>query len=124
MKEQSCPFVLHYTPSDEVKNLFSDEYTDFFAHQLMSIPEGTTLYHVYSIANPKAEKEHIGEIVLNSKLTTSSFGDNYLFFKHQDEAEDLKIHPEWDQHTPTVKCPFAKLREMKDKALGMLNLGL
>lgn len=68
----------------------------------MTIPEGTVLYHIYSIANPKDEKVLIGDLVLDSKLTTSLFGDKYLFFKHQDESEDLKIHPEWTHDVPKI----------------------
>jgi len=33
-------------------------------------------------------------------MTTSHWGDANLFFRHQDMADDLKIHPEWTAYTP------------------------
>ena len=35
-----------------------------------------------------------------SLMTTSHWGDANLFFRHQDMADDLKIHPEWTAYTP------------------------
>jgi len=46
-------------------------------------------------------KEHyIGDLTTTSIMTTSHWGDANLFFRHQDMADDLKIHPEWTAYTP------------------------
>ena len=41
---------------------------------------------------------HIGDLVLTSIMTTSMWGDRHLFFRHQDMAEDVAIHPEWEEY--------------------------
>ena len=66
----------------------------------------------------------IAQIVTRSEMTTSNWGDNKLFIRHQQMEEDLKMHPEWEPYTPkyggilslqqaadTPDCPFAHLLE-------------
>jgi len=38
--------------------------------------------------------------MLASPLTTSNWGDEHMFFRHQRMDDDLKIKPEWTQYTP------------------------
>eukprot|EP00811_Abedinium_folium_P003823 NODE_13516_length_1161_cov_3.708897.p1 GENE.NODE_13516_length_1161_cov_3.708897~~NODE_13516_length_1161_cov_3.708897.p1 ORF type:complete len:193 (-),score=36.52 NODE_13516_length_1161_cov_3.708897:4-582(-) len=62
---------------------------------LATIEAGTPLFEVFALAAPGAPRQSIGSITLTSKLTTSSFGDNQLFFQHQHMEDDFAIHPEW-----------------------------
>jgi len=42
----------------------------------------------------------IGVLKLDGKLITSKWGDESLFFKHQFEDDDLKIHSDWKKYCP------------------------
>ena len=42
----------------------------------------------------------IAEIVLNSELVTSLWGDKNMFFRHQRHDDDFRYHPEWMTETP------------------------
>ena len=93
----------------------------------MTIPEGTTLYHLWGWDEPEENGGHqwyIGDIVTTSEMTTSSFGDTELFFRHEVLDEDLALRPEWEPYEipyepPTGSendkivrksgCPFAHL---------------
>lgn len=50
------------------------------------------------------ELKKIGDLVMDGALTKSKWGDEQLFFRHQNMKDDIGIKPEWDQYTP--KCPF------------------
>ena len=39
--------------------------------------------------------EKIGSIETTGRATTSQFGDQHLFFKHQYVEDDFAKHPEW-----------------------------
>jgi len=47
---------------------------------------------------------------MESKFTTSYFGDTSYFFKHQNQAEDLALMPEWEPYVRSYKlkgkCPY------------------
>jgi len=47
----------------------------------------------------------VGTLSTTSELVTSTWGDNGLFFRHQDMAEDLEIMPEWKPYTPYYTAP-------------------
>ena len=42
----------------------------------------------------------IGKIVTTSETTTSYWGDEHMYFRHQRMDDDLAIHPEWEPYTP------------------------
>lgn len=42
----------------------------------------------------------IAEITTTSEMTTSYWGDEKMYFRHQRMEDDLAIHPEWEQYTP------------------------
>ena len=72
----------------------------------MSLAPGTVMFKVFAYANPKQKLEGkrgelIGRIVVTSKITTSLWGDQTLFFKHQRMDDDLKFHPEWKPYLQT-----------------------
>lgn len=107
------PFQLVFEPT--LKNNYPDDFETYFQDQLSAIPVGTLLYKVHAIANPGAEKVHIGDITMKTVLTSSYFGDRYLFFKHQDMQEDVKLRPEWKSHLPVgssnIGCPVTFIKE-------------
>jgi hypothetical protein len=62
---------------------------------LASIAVGTQIFEVRAIAQPGAAAELIGHITLTDELTTSKFGDEELFFKHQHMEDDFELRPAW-----------------------------
>ena len=84
---------------------------------MASIKPHTTLFDVYGLDKPTeigGKLVHMGQVKLgNEPLTTSLFGDKYLFFRHQIFTDDLKLKPEWKQYTPLYsldgKCPYQKM---------------
>ena len=76
------------------------------------IKEGAVLFTVKALTAPKgiegSEWVDIATITLDSDLTTSTFGDTRLFFKHQKKDFDLPFYPlEWvsrDHKRDTPKC--------------------
>lgn len=104
--------------------MFPDEYVEDFTDQLMTIPTGSTLYQVFAMNEPTelgGTETHIGDLITESEFTTSVWGDEHMFFRHQDYAEDLDVNPRWAQYssaygddktieTRKSKCPFAFLQ--------------
>ena len=45
-------------------------------------------------------EQHIGNLILESTLVTSFWGDSNMFFRHQRHDDDFRYHPEWIEHTP------------------------
>merc|ERR1712130_414897 len=65
----------------------------------------------------------VGEIMFESMcptFNTSLWGDQWLYIRHDDEAHDLVLKPEWNQYTPqfgpffeydptqSSKCPYSR----------------
>jgi len=111
------PFMLRFKPTGEIS--FPDEYVNDWKNDLMSIPVGTTLYQVFALDEPEelgGVEAHIADLVLTSALTTSTWGDQHLFFRHQDMADDVALRPEWKDYLETVGlphdgCPVMKMME-------------
>merc|ERR1712142_1276069 len=98
VSDPKFPFMLRFHPTGELS--FSDDYVRPFTEDLTSIPAGSTLYEVYAWDNPEGlngVEKHIANLVLTSDMVTSLWGDSHLFFRHQDMAEDVAIHPEWEE---------------------------
>ena len=64
----------------------------------------------------------IGAFKTASECTTSQWGDDHMFIRHERMDDDLALKPEWEQYTPKYtgifngvnndpKCPFADLLE-------------
>ena len=103
------PFQLILEPTQ--RDLVPDEFKEELHVTLSKIKSGTILYKVHALSEPKAEKVHIGDLVITSEFTTSNFGDRYFFFKHQDSREDIKLRPEWKNDYPIYYpdlCPLSK----------------
>jgi len=61
------------------------------------LPAGTSLVRVSARPGPGEALQPIGEVIIDAPLTTSQFGDERLFFRHQRMEDDFAIHPEWLQ---------------------------
>lgn len=101
------PYQLIFQPSSQVSNLFPDTYDQYFTDQLSTLPAGTTLYSILAKESPGAHPVVIGSIVLQTPFTTSDYGDNTLFLKHQIFEQDLAYHKDdWLEVCPTADaCP-------------------
>ena len=67
----------------------------------MTIPTGTILYKVLALDKPLelgGSERQIAELVLTAPLTTSRWGDEHLFFRHQTMEDDTSLQPAWSQH--------------------------
>jgi len=114
--------MVTFKARENVKAMFTSDYTVDYKVTLSKIPVGTVLFDVYATESPtKTCKKLIGTITTTSTITPSLFGDEQLFFQHPDFHYDLDMHPEWTNYTPVwhtfgskdaksqeVKCPFAK----------------
>lgn len=100
-------------------------YTDFLEH-LKAIPASSNLYDVYALDQPVemgGTETKIAQIVTASQMTTSNWGDEHLYIRHQRMDADLAIKPEWEFYTPkyggifsleqeesnSSGCPFANI---------------
>merc|ERR1712072_529057 len=83
------PFYLEFVPTSQVDNLFSDEYSEYFADQLATLKSGTVLWEVRAISEPGAASVKIGSLEMTSDMFKSKWGDEHLFFQHQAWPEDL-----------------------------------
>jgi len=106
------PFELIFKPTSAIHIMFPDSYQGtYFTDQLASVPADAALYDVYALASPNASQVKIGQLKLTTQMTTSYFGDRYMFFKHQDMRDDIASHPDWDAYVPKAKCPFLAMQE-------------
>jgi len=95
------PYKLRFRPTGEF--WFSETYVRPVNEDLVAIPSGSTLYQVYAQDKPTelgGTETRIADLVLVSEMITSLWGDQGLFFRHQDMAEDLTMRPEWNEFTP------------------------
>jgi hypothetical protein len=58
-----------------------------------------TLFKVYVFRTPTStEPEYLGDITAKSNATTSKFGDERLFIRHDRIDLDIAYKPDWDAH--------------------------
>jgi len=92
---------LRFHPTGNIT--FSDNYVRPTNQDLVTIPSGSVLYQVFALDVPEqlgGEEKRIADLVLTSEVVPSRWGDEHLFIRHQDMAEDLRLRPEWNQYTP------------------------
>jgi len=80
---------------------------DAFLSDLLSIPNGSTLYNIFACPNPSSvldatKLQRIGKIVSTSDMITSDPEDG-IFFRHQKKEEDYALRPEWKKQI-TAQC--------------------
>jgi len=92
---------------------------------LATISQGSVLYDIFALDAPTelgGTELRIGQIVTKSPFTSSNWGDEHLYFRHERMDDDLAIKPEWTPYTPKYEgifslqqmanepgCPFANL---------------
>jgi hypothetical protein len=117
------PFRLIFKAPKEIKNRFTSHYTEDYLKQLSTIEPDTIIYHVYAQQTPDCNEEKIGELVLESNITLSSFADLGLFFRHTWLGHDIKAHTDWYPYYDEMgwfgskgvkkvakkSCPFANI---------------
>jgi len=102
IKSPRSPYRVIFHPTTALHKAYPDTYPGIPLYQQLSetVKPGL-LYKVYAIPtgddalNLKAAV-HIANIVLTTELTTSTFGDSSLFFRHIRFDDDLKHHPEFE----------------------------
>jgi len=97
----SFPYRLRFHPTGNIS--FPDTYARPTTEDLVTIPAGSVLYQVFALDAPEklgGEEKRIADLVLTSEVVTSKWGDQHLFIRHQDMAEDLQLRPEWNKYTP------------------------
>ena len=119
------PWSLRFAPSGQYSfpSTVAEGYTNFL-DDLATITSGSVLYDVYAMDKPSelgGTEMKIAQIKTVSEMTTSNWGDEKMFIRHQRMDDDLKIHPEWEPYTPKTNlllnldqvdgpnCPFAHL---------------
>ena len=72
------------------------------------------------------QETYIGDIVTQSEMTTSLFGDEHLYYRHQKASDDFALQPDWEPYYPAFsqnseqfyeyltsqadpECPFAAM---------------
>ena len=110
---------------------WTDKYQNDFQDQLSTIPAHTVLFKLYGYdVAPEfgGEERLMGWIISRSETTTSLWGDQQLYFKHQRMDDDIAVRPYvrdwlefWDggrfydsplkNPAPQQKCPFFYLFE-------------
>jgi len=101
IKDPNFPYRLRFHPTGNIR--FPDNYVRPVTEDLVTIPSGSVLYQVYALDVPEelgGKETRIADLVLTSKMVTSKWGDQHLFFRHQDMAEDLRLRPQWNKFTP------------------------
>ena len=101
------PFKLTLSPTGKIKfrtheSSSSEEFHKQFHDKL---PEGSAIYSFTAHSNP--EDTHgtvLGEMIVVDKCTTSKFGEERLFFRHQRVEEDVKLKPEWKDDYLSEDC--------------------
>ena len=91
---------------------------------MKTVAAGSTLYEVYAWDAPEelgGTEAFIANIVTDSEVTTSRWGDEHLEFRHQRYEDDLAYRPEWTPYIPSFSmfgwnepmvCPFGLLRKV------------
>ena len=110
--QPNFPFYIRLSPNPDLQAAFpstvEEGYTDFI-DIFAKIPAGTKLWTVYGMSAPEelgGTEMEIGSINSTSQFTSSLWGDDKIYFRHQRMAEDLKYHPEWDHYVPKFEGMF------------------
>merc|ERR1711936_503544 len=123
----SFPFMVRFQPTREIS--FPDEYVNDFLVDLTSVPAGSTLYQVWALDVPQelgGTETHIADLVLTSDMTTTTWGDKNLYFRHQDMAEDVASRPEWEDYLDKFGipgdsgCPVIRMMNRKGRAADIM----
>jgi hypothetical protein len=104
------PWRLVFSPNPSVTAMFPETGNGDYVKDTETLAAGTTLYDVYAehdadennLHYEKSKPVKIGQIVLTTAPTSTSFGDNLLFFQHQRIDDDFAIHPDWVERADAI----------------------
>jgi len=96
------PFRIILHPLPNIRALFPDENVNHNLTVQLQTLTPMTLYDVYAEEYPFAKPVKIGYYEIATAPTTSSFGDNDLFFQHQRFEDDIALRPEWEAPTKQI----------------------
>jgi hypothetical protein len=120
--EIKFPFKLFLVPSNEVQFPNTKKTVAQVNVELESIKVGTTLYTVYACGGASANEDaptsgglgkacaqplRLGEMKTLSECTTSKYGDEKFFIRHQRIEEDWKLEPSYlSQYDASTACDW------------------
>lgn len=93
-QEPNFPFDITFSGIPDVEFSCGDKGAAGWAN-LGKLQKGSRLMELKASWFPGYAAKPIGELILLDSLTTSKFGDEQLFFRHQRKEEDFAIHPDW-----------------------------
>ncbi|KAL4497161.1 hypothetical protein ABPG72_019481 [Tetrahymena utriculariae] len=114
--------VAHIQTPADIKKRFTN-YTREYSQVFTEIQQGTTALEVLAMDDPATGcLKKLGTLITTSEFTTSKFGDENLFFQHQNYVNDIELHQQWSDYSPQFsffgsnepkkpegKCSFASL---------------
>jgi len=109
------PFQLIFKPNETLRTKYDDDFEVDYLDQLKNVPVNFNLYDVYAINAPGDKAKKIGSFQSTSKMVTSKWGDESLFFRHNYIDLDVEDHPSWEKYLPKFSlfgssskksCPF------------------
>jgi len=93
------PFRLVFHPTTALHNAFPDAPQQPFTDVLVKgLANPGPLYNVYAVVNPNDPIDqfvHIATISTTTPVTTTNFGDKYMFFEHTRVEDDFIYRPDW-----------------------------
>jgi hypothetical protein len=102
VSEPRAPYSLRLSPSASVRGRVLMDCNDYAGtlERFQSIDAGTTLFDVHACMSPSScsgdgDGVRVGSVVLSQRFTTSRFGDESLFFRHQWKERDFELRPDW-----------------------------
>jgi len=112
------PFKLLLVPTQAVQTPDYEKTLEMVNAEMMSFPVGTPLYEAYACGSPSGAEEldpsssldacgapfRLGFIRTTSPGTTSKYGDEKMFIRHQRIEDDWALRPDWLEEYDHVKA--------------------
>ena len=90
------PFKVTLVPTGEVKFKEGKASLTEFSKQWAEISDKAAIYKFLAHSNPDDDAgTELGKIILDGRCTTSAFGDEHLFIRHQRIEDDIALKPKW-----------------------------
>lgn len=119
------PFKIMAIVNPELKTV-TEESLDAMHSEIDAIPVGTTLYQIWACAEPRGDEMkptenledncggalHLGNLVTSSQCTTSLYGDEQFYIRHQRIEDDWLLEPSFMQmgsYSATKACEVRSL---------------
>ena len=91
------PFEIHLEPANVTFDSKRPSDLNTFMNRFVAIPVGSIIYKLRAFSSPQdTEGTILGDVVTTGPFTTSKFGDQKLFFRHNNIDEDVALRPEWE----------------------------